>query len=56
MGLYEGRAFLRYIAETTNRRRAGTTSKPGRSCFGIAAIPVRSRLNPSPRMHPYLDL
>ena len=44
-GVLRGEASFSAISRnTTNRRRAGTTSKPGRSCFGIAAAPGRSRL------------
>src|SRR3984893_8562139 len=40
-GFYEGKDFLRYIAGTTNQRRVGITSRPGRSYFGIVAAPGR---------------
>ena len=39
-----GTSFCAISRNTTNRRRAGTTWKPGRSCFGIAAALGRSRL------------
>jgi len=48
-----GESFYATSPNTTSRRRAGTTSKPGHSCFGTVAAFDRSRLGTSSRMHPY---
>ena len=52
-GSTRGLTFCGISRNTTNQRRAGTTSKPVRSCFGIAAALGPSRLiSPSrSRMH-----
>ena len=46
MGFYRGKSFCAISRNTTSRRRVGTTSRPGRWCFGIAAALGRSRWEP----------
>ncbi len=55
MGSTRGTTFYAISRHMTNRRRVGTTSRPGRSCFGIAAAPGRWRLAISSQMHPCWD-